>query len=526
MTLTANTKRVLRGGTVLDGSGADGKRADVLVEGGRIRAVTELDALDAPEVDVSGLYVAPGFIDIHSHSDYTLLADPRALSSIHQGVTTEVVGNCGFGCFPVTNPDLAKASIYGYVDDPGIAWSSAAGYFDRLEEAAPAVNVLSLVPNAQLRISHMEQPSNRARKDEVRAMRKALEEALEAGAWGYSTGLEYPVEQRATEDEIVELCTAVAEVDGLYATHVRRRDSEGEAAVAEAVTTARRAGVRLQVSHLLPRAGYELGVRCIELAETARAEGVDVAFDQHTRRHGFTHLHTALPAWAFEGGSDLLRQRLTTPDTRSRMSTYRGLLGSDWSRVRLAANPVWPEHANRDIAEIGSLRGQPPTEAVYDLLLEGFDVRHQLFVTIPCHSERQQRETFAHDLCMPASDATALGPDGPLASSSFHGAYTWASWYYRFMVRETALLSPAAAVRKLTAVPAERLGLRDRGHIRAGMRADLVAFDPDRFADRGTTEEPNRLATGMVHVLVNGEPTLRDGEPTGARAGQALRRNG
>jgi N-acyl-D-amino-acid deacylase len=523
-TASATGPLVLRGGTVVDGTGREGVPADVLVRDGAIEAIGRIGRIDAEDLDATGLLVAPGFIDIHSHSDYTLVVDPRAMSSIHQGVTLEVVGNCGFGCFPIRDPAVARRSIYGYTDVPGIAWRTPEDYFTRLQAAAPAVNVLSLVPNAQLRMSVMGRPSQPATVDEIRGMRRALEEALDAGAWGYSTGLEYAVEQQATEEEVVELCRAVAHVEGLYATHVRKRDAEGEEGVAEALRTAERAGVRLQISHLLPRAGYELGVRCLERVEAARDRGLDVAFDQHTRQHSFTYLHMALPQWALEAGPDELRRHLTDPSSRARMREYRGLLGSDWSRVVLLDNPVWPQHANQDLATIGERRNQDSLDAIYDLLLEGIDQLHRLYVIIPCHSERQQRETFEHALCMPASDATALALDGPLAGEVFHGAFTWAAWYYRFMVRDHALLTPAEAVFRLTGMPARRLGLTDRGVLSVGGRGDIAVFDPDRFGERGTVEQPNQLAVGMTHVLVNGVLTLREGSPTGERAGQVLRR--
>jgi N-acyl-D-aspartate/D-glutamate deacylase len=208
------------------------------------------------------------------------------------------------------------------------------------------------------------------------------------------------------------------------------------------------------------------------------------------------------------------------------MRPHRSILsaGNDWTRVVLLDNGIWPEHARRDISAIAADRGQEPLDAVYDLLLAGVDELHRLMVIIHAYSEEQQREAFAHPLCVPGSDATTLAPDGKLAGSFFHGAYTWASWFWRFMVSEERLLTPAEAVHRLTGQPAERLGLSDRGVLREGARADVVVFDAGRFADRGTTFEPNRLAEGVRHVIVNGVHTLRDGEPTGERAGMVLRR--
>ena len=512
---------VIRGGTVYDGTGTEGRVADVGVKDGRIAAIGVL-AANGAELDAAGLAVAPGFIDIHSHSDYTLLMDPRALSAIHQGVTTEVVGNCGFGCFPIRDPQQARRAIYGYSDGLPLTWRSAGEYFERLEAAAPAVNVLSLVPNGQLRLSTLGLADRPADAAELAEMQVLLRESLDHGAWGYSTGLEYAQEHAASEDEL----TALARNAPFYATHTRKRDDGAADAVAEAIRTGCNAAVRLQVSHLIPRNGIEESRRCIELVETARDGGQDVAFDMHTRTFGLTNLYAALPAWALAAPPPELATILRDPAKRDEMRPHRSILsaGNDWSRVVLLDNEIWPEYSRRDLATIAADRGQAPLDAVYDLLLAGVDELQKLMVIIHAYSEDQQREAFAHRLCVPGSDATTLAPDGALAASFFHGAYTWASWFWRFMVRDEGLLTPAGAVHRLTGQPAERIGLSDRGSLREGARADVAVFDPEAFTERGTVFEPNLLASGMRHVLVNGMPTLTDGRPTGERAGMVLRR--
>jgi N-acyl-D-amino-acid deacylase len=514
-------KLVIRNGTVYDGTGAEGRVADVAIEDGRVTGIGEIP-MDAEEIDATGLVVAPGFVDIHSHSDYTLLMDPRAVSAIHQGVTTEVVGNCGFGCFPIREPLVARRAIYGYSDELPVTWSSAGEYFSELEAAKPAVNVLSLVPNGQLRISTLGVVNREATTDEVAEMRRLLRTSLDEGAWGYSTGLEYAQEQGAGESEL----TALAADAPFYATHTRRRDDGAADAVAEALRTGERAEVRLQVSHLVPRNGIDESRRCIELVDDARARGQDVAFDMHTRTFGLTNLYAALPAWALAAGADELASFLRDPVSRDRMRSHRSILsaGGDWSRIVLLDSELWPEYARRDLAAIAAERKQDPLDAVYDLLLGAIDELERLMVIIHAYTEDQQREAFAHPLCVPGSDATTLAPDGRLAHSFFHGAYTWAAWFWRFMVREERLLDPAEAIHRLTGAPAERIGLSDRGVLREGARADVAVFDAGEFGERGTVFEPNLLAQGMRHVVVNGVPTLRDGRLTGDRAGMVVRR--
>ena len=521
------TDLVIRGGIIHDGTGGEPYPGDLAIEAGRLSAVGTVPPVECPELDATGLFVAPGFIDVHSHSDYTLLVDPRAMSAVHQGVTLEVVGNCGFGCFPIRDADLARKAIYGYSADVPIDWRTAGEYFERLQAAKPAVNVLSLVPNGQLRLSTVglaDRPADAAERAEMKVL---LAESLGEGAWGYSTGLEYAQEAGATEDEVTELCRALAHAGGpLYATHTRRRDEGATDSVAEAIRSATAAGVRLQVSHLVPRNGIEEARRSTELVEGARARGLDVEFDMHTRTFGLTHLYAALPPWALAGDSVELAEILRDPAARDRMRPHRSILsaGNDWGRIVLLDNPFFREYGRRDIASVAAERGQEPLDTVYDLLLGGLEEPHRLMVIIHAYSEEEQREAFAHPLCVPGSDATTLGPDGPLAGTWFHGAYTWASWFYRFMVREERLLTPAQAVHKLTGQPAARLGLSDRGVLAEGAFADVAVFDPNRFAERGTTFEPNQLAEGMVHVLVNGVPTLRDGTLTGDRAGAVLKR--
>jgi N-acyl-D-aspartate/D-glutamate deacylase len=507
---------------VYDGTGAPGRVADVLVVDGRIATVGSVGAVDADEIDATGLAVAPGFVDLHSHSDYTLLLDPRAVSAVHQGVTTEVVGNCGFGCFPIRDPHAARRAIYGFSEDVPLTWSSAGEYFERLEAARPAVNVLSLVPNGQLRLATLGLVDRAADERELDEMRTLLRESLDHGAWGYSTGLEYAQEQAATEHEVASL----AGLAPFYATHTRHRDEGAADAVAEAIRTGDRAGVRLQISHLVPRNGLDESRRCVELVDAARDGGQDVAFDMHTRRFGLTNLYAALPPWALALEKDDLAAALADPAQRDAMRDHRSILssGDDWSRVVLLDNDVWPEYARRDLAAIAADRSQEPLDAVCDLLLGGVDELHRLMVTINAYTEEQQREAFTHPLCVPGSDATTLAPDGPLETSFFHGAYTWAAWFWRFMVRDERLLDPADAVHRLTGAPAERIGLSDRGVLRPGAQADVVVFDPDGFEERGTTFEPNRLAVGMHAVLVNGTPALLDGQLTPERAGEVLRR--
>lgn len=517
---------LIRGGTVVDGTGAPAWRADVAVQGGRVVAVAaDLPADAGAVVDATGLTVTPGFIDIHSHSDYTLLVDPRAVSAIAQGVTLEVLGNCGFGCAPI-EPARAAASIYGFNGLVALSWTRVHEYLDVLEQRGPAVNTLTLVPNGQLRRAVIGVADRPATADELQRMNALLEQGLDEGAYGWSTGLEYPAERAAGEEELTALARTVARRGALYATHTRQRDEGAIEAIDEALRTARASGVRLQLSHLLPRRTADgEDVRAVQALERARDGGLDVRFDMHTRLYGTTFLSTLIPPWAdAAGGAAAL---LRSSEGRERMRASPSIVASGgWDRIVLLDHPAFPQYSRRSIGELGRELGRDPFHIACDILEHDIEDLSRAMVIIKAYTPQQQAQVFAHPMCMPGSDATTLAPEGPLAGAVFHGAYSWAAWFFDFMVNERRLLSVEEAVHRLTGFPAATLGLRDRGVLAPGAAADIAVFDPACFRARATTFEPNQLATGMRHVVVNGALALRDGAPTGLRPGQVLRRGG
>lgn len=511
---------VIRGGTVLDGTGAEPRVADVVIIKDRIAGVGAFENLSShEELDARGLLVAPGFIDIHSHSDYTLLVDPRAKSAIAQGVTLEVIGNCGFGCAPIS--PTSAGNIYGFNGAVALRWKSLGGYFEKLEAARPALNVISLVPNGQLRRAALGVADRAANPHELAQMKSLLAQNLEEGGWGYSTGLEYPAESGAPDAELTELCR-VAAGKGLYAAHVRRRDAGAVSAIDEAIRVGEKAGAKIQISHLLPRKTDEReDVRSLELIDAAQRRGLDIAFDMHTRLYGTTYLDTLLPPWA----ADAPARHLASAESRQRMRGYQSILtGGGWDRVVLLDHPGFPQYSRQSFGELARREKRDAYDIAFDILQADAGNPARAMVLINAYTPDQQALMFSHPLCMPGSDATTLAPDGPLAASVFHGAYTWASWYFHFMVHERKLLTAAQAVQRLTALPARALALRDRGRIAEGYCADLAIFEDKGFQAKGTTFEPNQLASGMRHVLVNGVPTLRDGKFTGSRGGRVLRR--
>jgi N-acyl-D-amino-acid deacylase len=525
---------VIRGGRVVDGTGAPARLADVGVRDGRIADIGTLAGADAATViDATGSVVAPGFVDIHSHGDVTVMTDPRARSAIAQGVTTIVVGNCWHSPAPLPIPAALPDLTFGYLEGSPIAWTSFGEYLDALEQARPAVNVASLAGHNAIRVAVLGQSPREATATELRAMAAEVERAIEAGAFGLSSGLEYPLGARATTDELVHLASTVARHGGLFALHTRDRDFHAVEAFDEAFDVAERSGAALQISHIAPRRGAPAGALEDVLAriDRARAGGLDVACDQHTRYHGITKLATMLPPSASAVGTAELLRQLRDPESRASFHDFRepihklGLMG-EWDRMALFEARESPGLVGKDFATIGRERGQHPLDAMMDILLEaGDDAPNVLFVGL-VQTQEDLDLTFASATCSPESDATTLAPDGPLAHQRFLGAYTWAAFYLRCIVRERRVLPLEEGIRRLTQMPAQRVGLADRGVLAPGAWADVTVFDPDLVQDRGTVAEPNAFPDGIRHVLVNGQLAFTDGRFAADRSGRVLRRPG
>lgn len=528
-----NSTTVISGGTIIDGSGAEPFTGDVLVRDGRI---VEVGKVEVPEgavvIDASGLNVTPGFIDIHSHSDYTLYADPRAVSAITQGVTLEVVGNCGHGCAPFINTEAGRANIYGYIPGHQIPWRSVGEYIEALESRRPAVNVVVLIPNGCLRLSAVGSFDRPSTKDEIIQMKRLLRSGIEEGAFGYSTGLEYALEIECTETEIIELCKEVAGLGGFYATHTRNRLGEAQETIAEAIRACENSNAALQISHIgcvarLDKSGRRALEKAIDQVDHARNQGLDVSFDMHTRMFGMTSLSMALPPWSLEGSTSVVMRRLADMDARSKMRSYHSIVTSlangDWSRMAVYNCPRQPEVLGRSVADLAEERGCEPFDVICDILQNEGDNFLDVLILAFVYREEDVHLAYEHPMCMVGSDATTLSPEHSPNSCMLHGAFTWAAWFWRHFVRDTGKLTPQESVRRLTSLPAGRLGLTDRGILKPGAWADISVFEPQQFAECGNFAQPALTAVGMKYVLVNGNIAVSDGKLTGSQNGQVLR---
>ncbi|MFQ5697712.1 MAG: amidohydrolase family protein [Myxococcota bacterium] len=487
--------QVIRGAAVYDGSGAAAFEADVAIVGERIGAVGLLEARAPVEIDGRGLALAPGFIDVHTHDDFAVRLHPDMAFKTRQGVTTCVVGNCGFGAAPWPVAERAARSFF----HPGAKiprWEGYAGYLQGLERDPAATNTAALVGHGTVRGAVLGAASRAPDAGELRAMRAGVDEGVSAGAVGLSTGLIYPPGRHAATGELVELAGAFREGGGLYATHMR---DEGEGlleAVEEALEIGRRAGVPVQISHHKASGRRAWGLVRASLArlERARAEGLDVMADQYPYTAGSTSLQ-AVEGWIQgEGGTAPLE-----PEA-----------------VQICSCPSSPEYEGLRLDEVATRRGETPRQAARALVqADGPGV----IVALHSMDEADVRRVMAHPTTMIGSDGIPALDGKP--HPRLYGTFPRVLGRY---VRELGLLSLEQAIHRMTGMPAERFGLVDRGRIVPGAFADLVLFDPEQIRDVGTFEDPKRPPEGIRGVWVNGRSVVRDTEPTGARPGKPLRR--
>ena len=512
---------VLRGGTVHDGLGTPGRVADVVVSGGRIAEVGRFEGVAHEVVDCDGLLVTPGFIDPHSHSDLVHAARDAATFKIEQGVTTEIVGNCGFSFAPMTARSLALI---------GDSWDDLAGgheirertfadFLDDLERARPANNVAALVGHGTLRLAAngVEQP---LRPGAAASMRELASEAFEAGAIGLSSGLIYVPGAYSDTDELIDVARVAAVYGRPYATHMRDEADHLLDAVREALTIGKRAGVRVQVSHCKAAGKRNHGSSgaLLDAIAAARRDGVDVFGDQYPYTAGSTFLSALLPPVASEGGINALRERLTDAGERAslrRLAETGGIGAGQWSHAAPASVLVVAHHDERAVGKkLAEIAGdEDPWETLCRLVRED----PGSLIVLELMAEDDVRRIMADPLVAVGSDN---GPPIGMQHPRTWGCFPRVLGTY---VRELGVLTWEAAVRKMTSMTARHFSLTGRGALLEGMVADVCVFDPQRVGHTGTYLAPNVRPDGIELVTLAGTPVLRDGQPTGARAGRVLR---
>lgn len=519
---------LITGGTVVDGSGAPGHPGAVAVEGDRLRMLDGPAPQAARTIDATGMVVAPGFIDLHSHSGLMILADPLHEPKVRQGVTTEVIGVDGLSYAPMPSAedlhDLVEMNA-GLDGQPEIAydWDSVASYLDRLQGAS--VNIGLLVGNSALRICRLGWDEVRADAGAVADMRAMLREAMEAGALGVSSGLDYPPGAYATTDELAALAAEAGRSGGFYHTHVRYALGDRYLdPFREAIEIGRRGAAPAHITHFYHRQTSPGGPEpMLALVDDARAEGLDVTFDSYPYEWASTRLLIMIPPWAQAGGPGPTRERLADVGVREhirRELAERGALFAGkgaWHDVRLGyftrpANLRWE---GRTLGELIDERGDDPVDVLCDLLLD--ENLHVNEVTPGPWSETLPH-FLRHPVGMIGSDSTFVGSK---PSPRTYGSFPRILGQF---VRDEVLLSLEEAVRKMTSAPAARLRLTDRGLLRDGLAADVVVFDPERVRANATYEDPRQFPDGIEYVVVNGELVIDGGAHSGARPGRVVRR--
>jgi N-acyl-D-amino-acid deacylase len=523
---------VISGAQIVDGSGSSPRAGTVVVSGDRIEDVLRPGEIEPPaahRIDAGGRVVAPGFVDVHSHSDLTPLVEPTMDSMLRQGVTTLVVGNCGGSAYPVGGAPEMAALAGADPSELSLSWSTFGGYLERVDDARPALNLAALVGHGTLRGTVMGDEQRRAASEsELWAMRQLLADALDEGAVGLSSGLVYAPGLHASTDELSTVAAALADHGGIYASHIRGEGSSVFDAVAECAEIGRRVGVPSHVSHLKveTRPMWGRAGELLSLLDGERERGADVTADQYPYTAWETELSSALPPWVTPIE---LPEVLGDPERRARLAAavengepgWRSVgKGIGWDRIVIGSHVPDPSVTGRSIAELSEEASLEPPELIARLLVA------DPYTGLIGHAmhEDDVRTILARTDVFVATDGLAVSPDGPLGAFAIHPRYygTFPRVLGRY-AREEGLLSLEDAVRKMTSLPAERFGLARRGRIDPGAFADLVVFDPDRIADRATYERPHTFAEGVDVVVVNGRIAW-DGSVV-QRHGRALRRD-
>jgi len=526
---------LIRGGLVVDGTGRPGCRADVALEEGRIAEIgAKLSGPARQVIEADGLVVAPGFIDIHSHSDGSVFAHPLSESKVLQGVTSEVVGNCGIGAFPVTPEQkeelLGYLKIHEFVFAPaGITWTDLGEYARAVEALGPGPNIIPLVAHGALRSAAMGFEDREPAAAELTRMEELLAQALEQGAWGLSTGLIYPPGSFARTDELIALARVLARYGALYASHIRGESGTLLTALDEAIAIGAASGARVEVSHLkaLGRPQWGQGKECLARLAAARARGVDVGADQYPYEASSTSLTALVPQWAHSGGAGELLKRLAAPELRERLETEieREMLVRGGPERVLIAGVGSAKNAGvsgQTLAQIAQGWGLSPAAAVVRLLLEEKAAVGAVYFSM---AEDDVEAILADERVAVGSDGRGMNAEADAGEATHPRSYgTFARVLGRY-VREKGLLSLETAVYKMTGLPAERLRLTDRGRLRPGLAADVTVFDPAQVADRADFANPHRYATGIEYVFVNGCPIVAAGRLTGRAGGRVLRKD-
>ena len=525
---------IIKGGTVYDGTGAEGRVTDIAIRGDRIAGIGDLaNATAKTTIDARGLAVAPGFINMLSWSTESLIQDGRSQSEIRQGVTTEIMGE-GNSMGPLN--DRMKARYVREQKDIkfDIKWNTLAEYLRYLEKRGVSCNVASFLGATTVREYVIGLEDKQPTPEQLEQMRELVRKEMEAGALGIGTSLIYPPAFYAKTDELIELCKVAAKYQGKYISHMRSEGNQLLESLDELIRISREAGIPAEVYHIKAAGekNWPKEDQLLARIEAAQKEGLKITADMYTYTAAGTGLDACLPPWTEDGGYPALFKRLRDPATREKIAAEVRIDSDAWENLYLAAGS--PEKillagfkseklkplTGKSLAEVAKMRGKDPIETIMDLLSEDESRIDAMYFLM---SEENVRKELAKPWISFGSDEASQAPEGVFLKSNPHPrAYGNFARVLGKYARDEKVLTLPEAVRRLSALPATNLGLDHRGFIQEGMFADVVVFDPATIADRATFDKPHQYAVGMKHVFVNGVQVLKDGEHTGAKPGRAL----
>ncbi len=525
---------ILRGGTIVDGTGAPAYQGDVWIEDDKIKEVGRVkNDAGAEIIDVAGLIVAPGFIDLHTHTDRKIFDTPLGDSKVMQGVTTEVTCNCGIGPFPASLDRMDELESYlstlsGSLPKEGITWKDFNGFAAAVEKVNPGINLAMLTAHGAVRIAVIGWEDRPATLAEMERMQNLLDESLAQGAWGMSTGLIYPPGSFAPPDELTQLAKVLAKHETLYTSHVRGESATLMNSIDEAIELGRTSGARVEVSHLkaIGKPFWGQGMEALRRIEAARAEGVDIWADQYPYEATATSLSALAPGWIQGGGIAAMLKRLEDPELQERILsaiaqeiTIRG--GADRVKISVVTTPQNQQWVGKSIQDVAFARKLAPEEAVRQLLVEEKAKINAVYFSL---GEVDLDGIMRSPIVSVGSDGQAMNPQRDSAESVHPRSYGTFPRVLGLFAREKQLISLELAVHKMSGLPAKVLRMPDRGLVKPGLKADLTVFDPATVIDQADFANPHRYPVGIPFVFVNGTVAVRDSRLTGNGRGKVLRK--
>ncbi len=534
---------IIKNGKIIDGAGNPWFWGDIGIKEGKIQVIGNLKSESAEKViDANKMIVCPGFIDVHSHADATNFINPKQESFLHQGITTTISGNCGYGLAPISKARMEQIKKYlGDIIPPGssfrIDWTTFAEYLKKIEEVGIASNISLLLGHGTLRISVMGGDARAPTEKELEEMRAHVKEAMEAGALGLSTGLLYPPGIFAKTEEIIELCKVVSDYGGYYFSHIRSYGSKLMKSIKEAIKIGKEANVPVQISHLsiFGKPFFGSGQKLLEFLDKKRAEGVEINSDMHPYDSVQTDMQMLLPPWIFDGGKKKTLERLKDPEMRKKIKhdQLNGYEGWDewfpldiigWENILpiMLKSEKYKALEGKNLKEIAELDEKDLYDEIYDLLIEE-EVDANMIIT-HLRGKEDMVNFMKNPIIAFETDAAAAAPYGPLSKGKPHprGYGTYPKFLGEF-VRERKILTLEEAIKKSTSLPAQMASIRDRGLIKPGFWADIVIFNPDTIIDMATYPNPHQYPIGINHVIVNGEIVIEKGTHSGLLPGKVLR---